>query len=173
MLEAMQRTPVGRIMSSFVLRAHAEAHADVRAAAYASGWRGLLAHDIAGRCLAGRKALASVAEALLARGSIFSTSPTTGALGARLVQNTPDRPLPQQLLIAQGMTDDLVLPALQARFVARRCADGQSLDFRRCAGQDHLSVVATDSPLTADLIRWTQARLDGVPTSTGCRELSG
>jgi len=65
---------------------------------------------MASRCLAGREALFSVVEALVTGRSIFSVAPTSGAFGERLAQNTPNRPLPQPLLIAQGLADDLVLP---------------------------------------------------------------
>jgi hypothetical protein len=36
---------------------------------------------------------------------------------------------------------------LQRRFVAARCAGGQRIDFRTYAGHDHMSVLASDSPL--------------------------
>jgi hypothetical protein len=100
--------------------------------------------------------------------TIFGASPTSGALGERLAQNTPDRPLRQPVLIAQGLADDLVLPHIQSEFVRRRCDAGQILEFRTYAGRDHLSVAAPDSPLTPDLVRWTQDRIAGVPPPISC-----
>lgn len=171
LLEAVQYTPVGRIMSALVLRAYAEAYPDVDHDAYVSGAKRLAAKDIAGRCLEGRKALFSVAEAFGVGDTIFSTRPTSGALGERLAQNTPDQPLRQPLLIAQGLADDLVLPDIQSRFVRERCNAGQVLDFRTYAGHNHLSVVAPDSPLTGDLVQWTQDRIANVPPSGNCHEM--
>jgi alpha-beta hydrolase superfamily lysophospholipase len=168
LLDAVQGRPIGRIMSSFVLRSYGEAYPDVTIEAYVSAPQRWLARDIAGRCLAGREAFVSLAEALLAGGSLFDEPPTTGPLGERLAENTPNRPLRQPLLIAQGLTDDLVLPDLQSRFVRTRCAGGQALEYRTYAGRDHVSVVAPDSPLVPDLVRWTRERLDRVPLRVTC-----
>ena len=165
---AVHTTLVGRIMSSFVLRSYATAYPDVDIATYVPAWKRSLASDMADRCLAGREALFSVAEAVLAGDSLFGVAPASGALGERLAQNTPDRPLPQPLLIAQGLADDLVRPEVQSRFVRARCAAGAALEFRTYAGRDHLSVVAPDSPLTGDLVQWTRDRFDHVPFTGSC-----
>lgn len=151
-----------------MLRAYAATYAEVSPAAYLRPLARPLAHDLAGRCLAGRAALFSVAEALAAGGTLFRTPPSAGALGARLAQNTPTGSLPQPLLIAQGLSDDLVLPQIQARYVDTRCAAGQALEYRRYAGRDHLSLVAADSPLTADLMRWTHERFAALAPRPGC-----
>ena len=172
LLNAVQRTPVGRIMSSFVLRAYSESYPDVRFDAYATGWVGWIARDMSGRCLAGRKALLSLAQALLVGGTLFGKSPLSGALGERLAQNTPIRPLPSPLLIAQGLADDLVLPSIQEQFVKRRCDADQPLQFIRYAGRDHLSLVAPDSPLNSELMRWTRERFDGLPSVAGCLDVT-
>jgi alpha-beta hydrolase superfamily lysophospholipase len=168
LIDAIQATPVGRIMSAFVLRSYAAAYPDVEMDAYVAGWQRLLASDISGRCLAGREALFSVAEALLAGGSIFDKAPTSGPFGARLAENIPNGPLHEPLLIAQGLADDLVRPDVQARFVRKLCAAGEELDYRTYPGRDHLSVVAPDSPLTRDLVQWTLDRFDKAPMSANC-----
>lgn len=168
LIEAVHDTPVGRIMSSFILRSYADAYPDVAFDAYVSGWRLPIVHDMASRCLAGRQAFFSVAESLLTGNSVFSTAPTSGALGERLAQNTPSQILRQPLLIAQGLADDLVRPEIQARFVDQRCKVGQVLEYRTYAGRDHLSVLAPDSLLTRDLVQWTQARFDNAPLPAAC-----
>jgi pimeloyl-ACP methyl ester carboxylesterase len=168
LLEAVQGTTVGRIMSSFVLRSYGEAYADVSFDAYTSAPTRWLARDMSGRCLAGREALFSVLEALATGGSIFRIPPTSGPFGERLAQNTPALPLPQPLLVAQGLADDLVLPEIQAGFVQRLCGAGQALEYRTYAGRDHLSVLAPDAPFVAELVRWTEDRLAGRPAPTGC-----
>jgi pimeloyl-ACP methyl ester carboxylesterase len=168
LINAIQATPVGRIMSAFVLRSYAAAYPDVEFDEYVPGWKRWLASDIAGRCLAGREALFSVAEALLAGGSIFDRAPTSGPFGERLAENIPNGPLRQPLLVAQGLADDLVRPDVQSRFVSERCDAGEGLEYRTYAGRDHLSVVAPDSPLTRDLVQWTQDRLDKIPMSANC-----
>jgi len=168
LIEAVHRTPVGRIISSFVLRSYSETYPDVSFDAYSPAPSRWLARDIAGRCMAGRGALVSVAEALAVGDSVFGTAPTSGPLGERLAENTPDRALGQPLLIAQGLADELVLPEVQSAFVQARCGAGQALEYRTYAGRDHLSVVAPDSPLTRDLVRWTRDRFDGAPWTTTC-----
>ena len=169
LIDAVQHTPVGRIMSSYVLRAYADTYPDVRWADYAGSplarWA---ARDMSGRCLVGGQAMLSAAQALALGGSFFSAPPTGGALGARLAQNTPERLLPQPLLVAQGEQDDLVLPEVQARWASRRCAAGQPLTLRAYAGRDHLSLVAPDSPFVADLLRWTEDRFAGRPAASTC-----
>lgn len=60
------------------------------------------------------------------------------------------------------------MPAVQEAFVAGQCAAGQSLEFRKYAGFDHVGVVGPQSPLTQDIIAWTQARLAGEPQASGC-----
>jgi alpha-beta hydrolase superfamily lysophospholipase len=168
LIDTVHHTPIGRIMSSFVLRAYSESYPDVALDGYVPMRARLLVRDMANRCLAGRKALFSVLEAFMVGDTIFGASPTSGALGERLAQNTPDRPLRQPVLIAQGLADDLVLPHIQSEFVRRRCDAGQILEFRTYAGRDHLSVAAPDSPLTPDLVRWTQDRIAGLPPPISC-----
>jgi pimeloyl-ACP methyl ester carboxylesterase len=168
LLEAVQGTMVGRIMSSFVLRSYGEAYPDVEPEGYVSGPTRWLARDLSGRCLAGRAALFSVVEALAVGRSVFRIPPTSGSFGERLEQNTPTRPLRQPLLIAQGLADDLVPPQIQASFVRRICSAGQALEYRTYAERDHLSVLAPDSPFIAELIRWTEDRQAGRPAPVGC-----
>jgi pimeloyl-ACP methyl ester carboxylesterase len=168
LIEAVQGTTAGRLTSSFILRSYSETYPDVEFDAYVFGATRWVARDMAGRCMAGRKALFSAVEALLIGGSVFGIAPTSGSFGERLAQNTPNRLLRQPLLIAQGLADDLVLPDVQSRFVRERCDAGQVLEYRTYAERDHLSVAAPDSPLMQDLVQWTQDRIDKVPLSGNC-----
>jgi hypothetical protein len=93
----------------------------------------------------------------------------TSAVGERLRENIPHHPIEAPLLIAEGQTDELVLPLTQERFVKQRCDAGQRLEYPTYAARDHLSVVGPDSPLNADLVRWTQ--LAGKPQNPGCRTI--
>lgn len=170
LIERAQDTVVGRIMSSFIVQAYAAHYDDVRWADAVPAWKRPLARDMARRCLAGRAALLSVAQALALGGRIFATSGAQGALGARLAANVPSRPITAPLLLAQGAADDLVDAQVQARFVAGRCAAGQAIDSRRYAGRDHLSLVAADSPLTAELMAWTRERFAGAPAPPQCSD---
>lgn len=95
-----------------------------------------------------------------------------GPLGERLDQNVPRAPIPVPLLISQGLSDAVVDPKIQTRFVEQRCAAGQSLEYWTFVGQDHGSIVAAHSPLAQRLVRWTQDRLADEPLKAGCRRLT-
>jgi pimeloyl-ACP methyl ester carboxylesterase len=168
LLAAAQGSTVGKIMSSFVIRAYSETYPEVSFNAFVRPLANLLVRDMASRCLAGRKALFSVLEASILPSSIFGADPTAGALGARLSANVPNARLDIPQLIAQGQDDELVLHDVQARFVRRRCEDGQNVDFQTYPGRDHLSVVAPDSPFIAKLVAWTRQRFAGAPQESNC-----
>ena len=99
-----------------------------------------------------------MAETFITGETIFAKDPTSGPLGERLKENTPNRPIPAPVMIAQGLTDELVLPELQQAFVDERCKAGQAVEYARYYERDHLTLVAKDSPLTGDLIGWTRDR---------------
>ncbi len=72
------------------------------------------------------------------------------------------------LLLAQGLTDTLVMPTAQQSYVEELCAGGQPVDFRTFAGRDHMGLVTGDSPLLRQLMEWTQDRFDGAPPTDTC-----
>jgi alpha-beta hydrolase superfamily lysophospholipase len=171
LVASTQSSMFGKIVSSYLVSAYGDVYADVGAADYLRGGIKALVGDIASRCAGRWSTLFSMFESalLLPRNGIFSQDPTSGPLGRRLSQNTPNAPISAPVLVAQGTIDDLVLASLQSQFVAARCAAGQSIDYRTYAGLDHLSLVARGSPLEDDLIAWSRDRLAGKPASDGCR----
>lgn len=168
LVDRAQGTLPGRIISAYLVTGYASAYPDVRLDDTVRPEVRWIANDMAGRCMAGPATLFSVAEAKLVRGSLFLGDPTVGAFGARLAQNTPEETIGAPVLIAQGATDTLVLPSIQADYVRRRCSAGQSLRYRLYPRRDHLSLVGAGSPLEADLVAWTAARFAGEPAGTGC-----
>ena len=70
-------------------------------------------------------------------------------------------PLPGEvkapLLIAQGLSDPLVLPDIQT-LVKQYCPAGQALGCRTDNGEGQMSVVAADSPLIPSLVRGKSQR---------------
>lgn len=168
LVSANQHAPIGRLMSAYIVQAYADAYPDVTfEGAVRPGVR-WLARDIARQCLLGRRALVSVGQAMAAGGSLFAHDPAHGAIGARLAQNVPRAPIAMPVLLAQGGRDELVRPELQAAYVRQRCAQGQVIDFRRYAADDHLSLVAPGGRFSGDLISWTRARFDGRPGASAC-----
>jgi hypothetical protein len=159
-------------MSSVLMRSYSEAYEDVDEGFYIQKYARILAHDMAGRCLGEWRTAFSVLEsAMLPAHGIFAHDPSDGPLGRRLEQNTPMGPISTPVMIAQGDQDDLVLPDIQRRYVAARCAAGQRIDFRIYSGRNHQSITSSDSLLVPDLIDWTRDRLAGRPGSANCAPL--
>jgi alpha-beta hydrolase superfamily lysophospholipase len=167
LFKSAQGTAFGKIVSSYLIHAYATAYPDVGMTAYVDARTRPLVGDIASRCAGG---LLSVIETkLLPSAGIFARDPASGPLGERLRQNTPATAIAVPVLVAQGGADDLVLPSLQSRYVAARCAAGQPIDYRLYAGRDHVSLVTNHPALDADLIAWTRDRFAGLPDTPNCR----
>ena len=106
--------------------------------------------------------------AVLSRQPFYAVDPLGGALGRRLAENTPTGPIKVPLLIAQGLNDHLVLPALQRPYVNRLCHSGQAVEYRVYRGRDHLSLLWPGSRLVSYLLSWTQARFAEGPLRSEC-----
>lgn len=111
--------------------------------------------------------------AALVRGSqipeqVFPDAVLDGDLGETLRENSPTGPWPAPVLIAQGLADPLVTPAMQQNWVDARCAAGEPLDYRTYPGLDHNGLVAADSPLTPQLVQWTLDRWNGAAPTPTC-----
>lgn len=159
----------GKIVSSYLIHAYSRVYPEIRIENYVSSSARFLARDIATRCAGGWETLVSVAQSmLLPAAGVFAGDPAMGPLGARLQQNTPSAPIAAPVLIAQGATDDLVLPDIQQRYVAARCTAGQRIDYREYPSLDHISLVGPTSPLGTDLITWSRDRLAGLPATGNC-----
>lgn len=169
LFEAGRGTMFGKIVSAYLLVAYADAYPDVPVADTLAPDADVLARDIAARCVGGFATLFSVLETmLLPSAGIFVHDPADGALGVRLRANVPVGPFGMPLFVAQGETDDLVLPSIQDGYVAALCQSGATIDYRRYEDRDHLSLVAPDSPLGPDLVAWTRDRFAGHATPAGC-----
>jgi pimeloyl-ACP methyl ester carboxylesterase len=108
-------------------------------------------------------------EALAAmfQGPALATN-SNKALQARLEQNTPDRPIQPPVVIAQGLSDNVVPPSATDTYVEERCAAGQQIEYWTFAGRDHLTIIRPGTPLEDLLIKWTMARFANEPEATGC-----
>ncbi len=168
LVDNLDRVPGGSIFASFVVAGYSSTYPDVSVDDYVRPEAQVIVREIAARCLDEPEALLSVGSSLAFDGSIFARDPATGAFGHRLQENVPTLPISAPLLIAQGDADTLVVPDRQAAYARRLCAAGQNLEYRTYAGRDHVGVVAPDSPLVADLVRWTADRLAGAPAPSTC-----
>jgi pimeloyl-ACP methyl ester carboxylesterase len=97
---------------------------------------------------------------------------TNAAFAARLAQNTPDHPIAAPVVIAQGLSDDVVPPAATDAYVNERCGAGQRLEYWTLAGRDHSGIVQPGTSLDVPLVAWTTARFANEPQASGCARKS-
>ncbi|HEX6149718.1 alpha/beta fold hydrolase [Nocardioides sp.] len=172
MVAGLDDVPVGALFASFVVAAYDATYPDVRARDLVRPGARIPVEEMAERCLAERSVLVSVVQNLLFEQSIFSGDPATGATGDRLSQNVPSGPIDVPVLVAQGQSDELITPTVQAAYVDDRCRTGGEVDYRTYPGMGHLELVAADSPLVPELLEWTRARFAGQPVTpaqaSGC-----
>lgn len=163
----------GSVFASYVAAAYADTYPDVSFNEYITPVARTFVREMSTRCLSEPGVLVSLINALAMDKdkTIFAKDPTTGTLGERLRENTPELPIPFPLFVAQGETDTLVIPEVQDAYIAARCAAGQGLLYKKYAGQDHMGVVTEGSALLEDLITWTKDRIAGVPAEGNCSAL--
>jgi uncharacterized membrane protein HdeD (DUF308 family)/alpha-beta hydrolase superfamily lysophospholipase len=164
----LETLPGGSIFATYMLDAYAATYEDVRVDDYVEPGARVTFDELAGRCLAEPAVFPSVLTSVSLGWSSFTSGLAEGALGERLVQNTPSGEIRAPLLIGQGEADPLVLPDVQAGFVQARCEAGQPVDFRTYPDRDHVGVVAADSPLIPELLDWTRDRFDGLAPADTC-----
>ena len=151
-----------------MVRAYEQAYPDVRLADYVRPAARIQVREMASRCLAEPEVLVSVLSTLMFDKPLWNTDPASGALDKHLRENTPTARIAAPLLIAQGEADPLVPPSVQSKYALALCHSGQPLEYRKYPGLDHVGLVKAGSPLIADLLRWTQDRLDGLPQVAAC-----
>lgn len=169
LLAGIETSPMGRIYSSFAARAYADTYPDL----YFSGvvrpgarWQ---AREMAKRCSAGaQERMQFLLAERFTDGSIFRGGDTGASFRLRLAENVPDRKFGAPALILQGRRDDLISAKVQAGYARARCAAGETIDYQVFEELDHTSIAATDAPTVPVLIKWTQARFEGVPAPTIC-----
>jgi acetyl esterase/lipase len=169
--QELRSNPAGQLFAAYVVQGYSGAYPDVRFDDYVRPAARTVARAAARRCLSEPAILLSIG-AVLPGENLFRRDLATGALGRRLAENVPARPSEVPTLLAQGLDDGLVLPGVQRAFVRRLCAAGQAVDYRAYAGRDHVALVADDSPLTPELLAWTDDRVAGRP-ATGCTAREG
>ena len=100
-------------------------------------------------------------------GPALATS-SNKALQARLEQNTPDGFIKAPVVIAQGLSDNVVAQSATDAYVQERCSADQRLEYWTFAGRDHFTIAQPGAPLEELLIRWTTARFANEPPANGC-----
>jgi alpha-beta hydrolase superfamily lysophospholipase len=168
----IQGNPVGQLFAAFIIHAYSQVYPDVRFDDYVRASAREVLNSVVTRCLSEPATLLSLG-AVLSGENLYAGDLTSGALATRLAENVPSAPSGAPIFLAQGLGDTLITPAAQEGFVNTLCAAGQVVEFHTYAGRDHLSVVADDSPMVADLLAWTTARFAGEPAATSCTVTEG
>jgi pimeloyl-ACP methyl ester carboxylesterase len=119
---------------------------------------------IARRCLVPNFFVVAAQTVLLPKTLLRIDITTDPAWGRRVRENTPDGPIDAPVLLAQGTKDPIVSPAVQARWVASRCAAGQGIDFRRYP-RGHVDIMASAG---SDLVVWTRRLFARAAVPAGC-----
>ena len=160
----------GEIISAYLYTAYHRLYPDV-GDAYISRFHAMVAKDISRRCILDWRAAWSLAlTRLLPDQGLFLQPISDGPFGDRLAQNDPTGAIAAPLLLAQGLADEVIDPALQEGYVARRCAAGQAIDYREYPGLTHVSLVSPGSAMTPQLLAWTEDRFAGKPASSTCSQ---
>lgn len=171
LVENLPTIAVGSLFASYVAAAYSQSYPDVSFNSYLVPSARTFVSHMAKRCLSEPGTLVSLVNSL-ALGkdkTIFAADPASGPMGQRLRSNIPYGTMAAPLLIAQGLDDPLVTPQVQSAYVKKLCAAGQAVDYRQYAGEDHMGLVSDESPLIAELLAWSQDRIDGKPVSGGCK----
>lgn len=122
-------------------------------------------------CFNGTDVLSAILYGTQAPNQIFPDRLLAGAFGEKLKQQEPVGPFPAPVLIAQGLADPLVKPAMQHHWVEGRCKAGEQIDYRTYTGLDHNTLVAANSPLTPEVVQWTLDRWQGEAATPNCQDL--
>ncbi|GAA5203880.1 lipase family protein [Microbacterium jejuense] len=148
------------ILISWVLVPYSETYSDVDLSDYVAPGAESIVREMTQRCPTEPGVIVSVAAALGVSEDrpLYVGDLTSGALGKRLEDNTPDGPWGTPILIAWGSEDEVIPPHLQREFVATLCAQGEQVRSLEYVGYDHLGTLLPGSAFIPVLITWTDAR---------------
>jgi uncharacterized membrane protein HdeD (DUF308 family)/pimeloyl-ACP methyl ester carboxylesterase len=168
LMTRLQTSLSGKIFGPFMLYGYSHTYPDVTIDDYVRPAARTMVDQINTRCLSEPATLISAISALVTE-PIFSADGASGPLGQHLQENVPDKRTGIPTFIAQGGADDLILPAIQARFVETLCSHGQIVEYHTYAGLDHVGIVTTPtSKMPADLLAWTADRFAGKTSAQKC-----
>jgi pimeloyl-ACP methyl ester carboxylesterase len=164
------RTKGGVVFSAYLISSYADAYRDIRFASYVKPAALDPLREMADHCVTDIQPLIALAQEPALVGDYYSRDPGSGALGEHLAANNPSGRITVPQFIGQGGKDVLVIPAVQAAYVAGRCAESGNgpLDYQTYPDRTHVDVIAPDSDLVPDLIAWTSARFAGKAAPTTC-----
>jgi len=166
--QEVRATTGGKLVSAYIAASWSQFYPQFDLAELVSpGYVGIV-QQIEGHCFNGANVLGAFAIASQLTQEVFRPEAWEGEFADVLHANTPTGDIGVPVLVAQGSGDQLIFADQQREFVARRCSEGQPIDYREFARLDHVPLVAPESPLTPQLLDWTRDRLAGAPATPTC-----
>ena len=166
--EASKDEVGGKTVSAYIAQSWNEVYPELDLAGHLNPGTAHGVEKIAELCFNDKDVIAALLRGTQIPEQVFPDPVMDGPLGQTLRDNSPTGPWPAPVLIAQGLADPLVKPAMQQDWVQARCAAGEKLDYRTYPGLDHNGLVAADSPLTPQLVSWTLDRWNGAAPTPTC-----
>lgn len=124
-----------------------------------------LVREAASRCTSDLSTLVTVLSGLAISMDqpILRQDPASGPMAERLAQNKALGPWDAPVFLGHG-TEDEVIPVAHSRdYLEILCQQAPAVTARFYEGKTHMSVLAPESDLPADLSEWTSARFAGEP----------
>ncbi|MGN8026373.1 lipase family protein [Microbacterium sp. 22242] len=168
--EAIKTETAGKTVSAYIAATWDQVFPSLHVSAHLTPGSVGPVDRIGNLCFDGRDGLAAILRGSQVPNQIFPNALLSGPFGQKLKEQEPTGPFPAPVLVAQGLADPLVKPAIQDAWVQARCAAGVPIDYRTFPGLGHVSLVAADSPLTPQLEQWTLDRWNGVAPTPNCGE---
>jgi predicted esterase len=166
-MSSAAKTGAYSTQSAFLLTSYAERYPDIEVGDYLSVAERLRAEETAARCGEIGWANRNWSAITGANGS-WAASPQSGALAARLSENTPAGTFITPLLITEGSDDQLIPKAAQDAAVAERCQQGQKLLYRVYPGIGHDGPATVGSARFDDVMSWISNRFAGKAAPDNC-----
>lgn len=168
---ADKNTAPGKTVSAYIAATWNEIYPELELNAHLTPGSAGGVRKIQDLCFNGTDVLSAILYGTQAPNQIFPDKLLDGDFGEKLKQQEPVGPFPAPVLVAQGLSDPLVKPAMQYDWVAGRCSAGEQIDYRTYPGLDHNTLVAASSPLTPQVVQWTLDRWEDKPATPNCEDL--
>lgn len=166
LLEAAKGTEAGNVLTIFAVESWTDYYPDIPDDTLTREVRGT-AERIGKDCINQPSRFRLALEGFTLPRDIVAIDPTSDPTWtARLAENSPDPAgVVVPLLVAQGLTDEIVAPAITEAWTADRCVTGAPTDWRTFPDVDHTAIVG---PGGAAAFAWTADRFDGRPPAQRC-----
>lgn len=158
----------GKTVSAYIASSWNEVYPELDLAGHLSPGTAHGVEKIGDLCFNEKDVIAALLRGTQIPEQVFPDAVLDGGLGGKLRENSPTGPWPAPVLVAQGLADPLVKPAMQQDWVNARCAAGEQIDYRTYPGLGHMELVGADSPLTPQLVQWTLDRWNGAEPTPNC-----